>query len=82
MDIDEFRATSAPLDDEIWAATQQLTEVPDGASRNDYVMYDGCYVLYKYDGKWWPHAWWYPPVPRDSLAEAEEILYEWRKEWL
>lgn len=82
MTIEEFRATASPVDDRIWDTLQREDVVPAGVPREAFTMYDGEYVLHEADGKYWPHAWWYAPVPKDSLTEAEEVLYEWRKEWI
>ena len=79
MTLDEFRATTHPVSDETWAAV--LDGVSDPAPRTSFTEYGGGYVLHEADGKFWPHAWWYPPVPYDTRAEAEKVLFDWRAEF-
>ena len=80
MDITEFRATAKPCTDELWAEFLNADVVPpDGkGSITEYVGYT---ALHTYDGKFWPHAWWYPPVPYATLSEAEEELCKWYNEF-
>lgn len=80
MTLDEFRATAAPITAAIWAhlCEEGLTPAPQSA----HTSYDGEYVLYEMDGQFWPFAWWYKPVSYATKAEAEAVLYEWRKEWV
>lgn len=80
MTITEFLATRAPVSDEIWAALQ-AEDATDGLPREAFWMYDGAYVLHEHEGGYFPHAWWYAPVRKDSLIAAETVLWEWRKEW-
>lgn len=80
MTLDEFRATAAPCHDALWAVI--LDNVENPAPRDKFTVYDGEYVLHEADEKFWPHAWWYSPVPYATKAEAEAVLHEWRKEWI
>ena len=81
MTVTEFFASRAPISDEIWDVLLQEAET-DGLDRSQFFMYAGEYVLHEHDGKFFPHAWWYAPVAKDSLVEAESVLWEWRKEWV
>lgn len=80
MTLDEFRATASPITDALWLhlCEGDLTQ----CQRSAHTMYDGEYVLYEKDGQFWPFAWWYKPAPYPTKERAEEVLYEWRKEWV
>lgn len=80
MTLDEFRATAAPVNDEVWQALCE--EGANPARREAFTAYDGEWVLHEAAGKWWPHAWWYAPRPHDTREEAEADLHKWRNEFV
>ena len=80
MTLDEFRATRRPATPEMLEAlAQEGVDLPEGAVPFEYA--DGN-LLHERDGGFWPHAWWYAPVRRETLAEAEEVLFNWRAEFI
>jgi hypothetical protein len=42
---------------------------------------EACY-LFEMDGKFWAVAWWYAPVGKDTLAEAEQSAFDWYNEFV
>lgn len=80
MDITEFRATAQPCSDELWGEFTEAGVVPpDGrASITEYLVGT---ALHTHEGRFFAHAWWYPPVGYATLAEAEEALFQWWSEF-
>jgi len=81
MTFEEFKASRRPITDEMWEELEKADARDPGTPREAYWQYGEGYVLHERDGGYWPHAWWYAPVRRETLAEAESNLWEWRKEW-
>ena len=79
MKIEELQATRKPVSDVTWAILVE-EGVTEGLPREVFWEYAEGYVLHERDGGFWPHAWWYAPVRKETLAEAEEVLLAWRKE--
>lgn len=79
MNLDEFRATARPVNDEEWPAIPEGISNP--VSREAFIAYAEGYVLHEYAEKFWPHAWWYSPVGYDSKQHAEDVLFQWRAEF-
>lgn len=79
--IEDFRQTRAPISDELWAVLQ-AEDATEGQPREAFFMYGEEYVLHEADGGFFPHAWWYRPVRKETREEAEAVLWEWRKEWV
>lgn len=82
MTLDAFRATAAPISDELWAAMQEAYGPGHTTPRAFHVEYADGNVMYFHEEKWHTCSWWYSPVGRESLAAAEEDLYKWRAEFL
>lgn len=81
MTYEQFVASRAPVSDELWGVLLE-GGVTDGLPRSVFFAYGGEYVLHEAGGCFWPHAWWYRPASRETRAEAEAVLWEWRKEWV
>ena len=83
MDITTFLATRQPVSDEVWRMLQD-EDVTYDQPREAFFMYgegNEWYVLHEKDGGYFPHAWWYTPARKESLIEAETVLWNWRAEF-
>ena len=83
MTITEFLASRAPVSDAVWGMLGE-EDCRYGQPRSAFFQYgegEEQYVLYEADGGFWPLAWWYAPVRRESLTEAEAVLWNWRAEF-
>lgn len=41
---------------------------------------DHGYLIHWYEGMYYVHAWWYPPIGYTSLVVAQGKLYDWYRE--
>lgn len=79
MNITDFLASRRPASPEtLAAAAAEHVEFPEGA---EVWEYGEGWILHELAGQYFPHAWWYAPVAKDSLIAAETVLWEWRAEF-
>ena len=80
LSLDVFRASAHPPTDAEWA------EIVEACSptfpRDAFVCYAEGWTLHRDGDTWFPHAWWYAPVAKATLAEAEADLLAWRDEFV
>ena len=81
MTLEEFRATRQPCSDEMWAEIQEAYTPEDMPTRETVFQYADGFIIHEADGQFFPHAWWYAAVARDTRAAAEESLHKWRAEF-
>lgn len=79
MTLDAFRATREPAGPELMEAIREAGAFEEGAN---FFTYAEGYCLFEKDGGFWPVAWLYAPRRHDTLASAEEDLFNWRAEFV
>lgn len=62
---------------EILSAGECKLQVP----REQIFMYAEGFIIEETGTLFFPHAWWYSPVSKDTREQAEKELYAWRNEW-
>jgi hypothetical protein len=78
LDLAAFRASSSPVSDVLAAL---LPEFGLDLPRADCLEYADQTLIHRAEGKFWVHAWWYAPLPYDTLEDAEAALYDWYLEF-
>jgi hypothetical protein len=72
------KEATAPVDSE---SESFYADMPEFVGAPLFQYAETCY-LFEMDGKFWAVAWWYAPVGKDTLAEAEQSAFDWYNEFV
>ncbi len=45
------------------------------------ILYADGFLIEVRADRFYPYAWWYPPIQHSTLESAEADLHKWRQEW-